>query len=250
MICSCLGNVARAQAPISHEYFDIYSDSAPGHEGSGLEGFEEVRTEQSESPPLYSEDGAVTGEFGSTVGNNAPPNPGDTLSLDRDTDMEGWLDYFQTYQPSIVPFKRTGARDQVLVVNGQVLLSIRDESLERVRVRAVPEANSRTFRGHMRVALRSGVYMPIPSVSPEMAIHGYLSDPDIPLTFFKDSADNYFVRSEFDGEVDMELSVSAPERYFVDPTDLGLGGNIPRDLRPEPLPPEVTEPAQRLFEQL
>jgi len=238
--------VATAQAdegdPILHEFFSGQGDlPRPGDEAAAAE---QIFGRSGPSDPLN------VGPDGPGARNGPAPDESDT-TLDRDTDLEGWLNYFAVFDPTVAPFKRVGSRDAVLVERGEPRLGIGNETARRVRLDfGGPEVTSDVFRGTIAVNLESGALIPIPSVAPNMDIHDYTVRPPLTLRFSRDGAGNYFVQGDHDGVVNLEYVVSAPKSYFGGPlpSDSFLS-DIPARSRPQ-TPDAITAVAAELFEAL
>lgn len=222
-------NAQSAPAPILHEFFSAEASAGPGES-------EQVFGSTGPSDPLG------LGPDAPGARNGPLPNQRDTL-LDRDTDREGWLNYFAVYDPTVAPFKRVGARDLVLQERGEPRLGIARVAVRRVGLeRSGPVAGEPVFTGRIALDLEPDVLIPIPSVAPGMAIHRARTEPAVPHRFFRDGADNYFVRSSHQGVVALELEVSAPAHYFGGPLGVvGQVSEVPPYLRPDV--PESFQPA-------
>lgn len=228
--------------PILHEFFSGQGDlPRPGDEAAAAE---QVYGRTGPDDPLN------LGPDGPGARNGPAPNEQDT-TLDRDTDLEGWLNYFAVFEPTVAPFKRVGSRDAVLFERGEPRLGISDETARRVRLDfGGPEPTSDVFRATISVHLEEGALIPIPSVAPNMDIHDYTVQPPLTLRFSRDGAGNYFVQGDHDGVATLEYLVSAPNSYFGGPLPTNsLLSDIP--VRRRPNTPEAIAPvAQELFELL
>lgn len=237
-----------APAPILHEYFTLVR---PAPRPDPLT--EPSLTAPGEPAPVLAPGGQTLpgGNDPSRPGaRNGPPTGLGDLTLDRDTEREGWLDYYAVFDPTVAPFKRMGVRDESVAERGELRLSVRDEGLRRVPVIAgEPSAEREVFWGSFTVDLRPGSYVPYPSVAPTQTVHRYETAPEVELELFRDSADNFYLRGRQEGLVRVNMLVSAPASYF--------GGELPEDgleRVPEWLvptsPPEAEGPAAQIFAQL
>jgi transglutaminase-like putative cysteine protease len=137
-------------------------------------------------------------------------NPGDQpvlgrggFAADRDTETrpdlhtgpDGTLKYVSVFNPDVLPFKRMTAMD---AVRDDYTLYVRSTVLTDVAVgngaRTTPSRDR--FWGDVLVELSPGRDVPLPSVAPDMRILSYEATPKVALTFSKDGADNFYVRSD------------------------------------------------------
>lgn len=116
--------------------------------------------------------------------------------LDYYTGADNQLRYIEAYNPSIVPFKRMSAMDAVTT---DYSLRANSQSLSDLPVGGKPSPNYDLFWGSVFVDLKPGLDVPLPSVAPEMRILSYESTPAIDLLFSKDTADNYYLRTDETG---------------------------------------------------
>jgi transglutaminase-like putative cysteine protease len=170
--------------------------------------------------------------------------------LDRFTSADSTLHYIEVFNPSIVPFKRMSALD---AVRDDFTLTTSSRALADLPVGGKPNKQSDRFWGSIMVQLRPGLDVPIPSVSPEMRILSYETEPAVDIVFSKDIADNYYVRTDEtgkQGQYRVNFLAEAPPRYFAPQVPSGLRVmDIPRD-RVVPLPPGVQEEAEMALSKL
>ncbi len=153
------------------------------------------------------------------------------FAADRDTEtrpdyhtgQDGTLHYVTVFNPSIIPFKRMSAMDTVR--DDYTLLS-HDRSLVDVAVGGSQSAGRDLFWGSLVIELKRGVDVPIPSVSPDMRFLSYEIKPRVRVTFSKDRADNFYVRSD-------ETGVSGTYRlvFLVDASAAHFAATVPRGYR-------------------
>ncbi len=169
---------------------------------------------------------------------------------DRDTRHEGTLHYQVVFDPSVVPFKRVSSLD---AVNSRFELESTNARYVKVALQPVKNAPDRTFFwGSVLVRTRRGVRLPLPSVAPDMVIHGYRTVPaGIHMTFSKDGADNFAVTAARSRrKVRLRFLVSAPNRYFNHAVPPGLSlANVPAARRPR-VPTAVAQVARRMHRRL
>lgn len=132
--------------------------------------------------------------------------------MDRQTTHDGVLNYTSEFNPSVVPFKRRAVFD---AVGPRYMLHVRDSSLREVRVTNTSTPPDRTaFWGSVVLQVSGQRPVPIPSVAPEARIISYTATPATKITFFKDSADNFWVRARRKGRLRLVFLSDAPRRYF------------------------------------
>jgi len=169
---------------------------------------------------------------------------------DRDTRHEGTLHYQVVFNPSVVPFKRVSALD---AVNDGFVLVSRTARYVKVPLKTVKNAPDRTFFwGSVLLRTRRGHRLPLPSVAPDMVIHGYQTVPaGIRMTFYKDGADNFAVTADRSRrKVRLRFLVSAPNRYYSHQVPKGLTlADVPSVRRPT-VPPAVARVAARMHRRL
>src|SRR5690606_38728388 len=162
-----------------------------------------------------------------------------------DTSMDGVLGYVSVFNPAIVPFKRVSAFDAVAP---DLSLYTAPSALADLEVGGAPRPGHERFWGSLSVTLNPGADVAIPSVAADMRILSYEVTPRTSLTFSRDGADNYFVRSDeagTHGEHRLVFLVEADPRTFVAtiPPSLRLA-SLDR-ARVRPLPPRVGASARR-----
>jgi hypothetical protein len=143
---------------------------------------------------------------------------------DRQTALEGGLDYFEAFDPAIAPYKRVTAFDDVrLDADGKTpVLGVRDTQLRAVPIetgaRAADDRQPRDrFVGDVELDFRSERLQPLPSVSPDSRIYSVSTTPPIDVQIERDGADNYFIRARGrlpDQAVHVRFQTDARRSYF------------------------------------
>ena len=173
----------------------------------------------------------------------------ETFRPDDQTHLDAQLHYTEAFNPAIAPFARLSAMD---AVRSDFTLAVSRRSLEEVPVvgSAAAAADRDTFWGSVVVELAPGEAVPIPSVSPEARILSYRTTPPVPVRFYRDSADNFFVAGQVRATVRLVLLTDAAASYFgAEVTDDRTPADIPAG-RLVPVPPEVAWSAQRVASEL
>jgi hypothetical protein len=103
------------------------------------------------------------------------------------------------------------------------------------------------------VQLAPGVDAPLPSVAPDMRILSYEAEPPINLTFSKDGADNFYVRSDeasAHGEYRLVFLVDADAGYFAPalPTGQRYTPAMVRRMAPPEIVAQLPDGVQRAAE--
>lgn len=130
--------------------------------------------------PVFGRDGAVTDR----VTEDRP---------DANTGADDILKYTSVFNPDVMPFKRMSSLDGIEAGYRQ---TIRDPALIDLPVGGVTDRARDRFWASLMVELHPGAPVAIPSVAPDMRILSYETQPPIRVTFSKDSADNFYVRSD------------------------------------------------------
>jgi hypothetical protein len=165
--------------------------------------------------------------------------------LDRTTTHDGQLHYQATFNPSVVPFKRMEAFDRI---TRDFRMIVGNPELEAVELaRRVPPPGHDAFWGSVELTFNSSAAVPLPSVAPEARIVAYETTPRTTLSFYRDSADNFWVRSPHRRRVQLVFLSDAPQSYFAPELPAFVSTkDIPRRLRPV-VPKEVAAAARQVI---
>jgi hypothetical protein len=174
------------------------------------------------------------------------PRHGDQLDRqtsahpDRNTSSDGQLHYSEVFNPSVVPFKRMSALDEVASDYG---LLVHEGPLETVPVGGDASPDRDLFWGSLVLDFTAERRIPIPSVAPEMRVLSYETQPPVALEFLRDGADNYLVavNERGIGTVRLVFLVDAPATYFAPK----LPGSVRLGELSRLVPPELS-PVSRL----
>lgn len=167
------------------------------------------------------------------------------VSPDRTTTMDGVLHYREVFNPSVVPFKRMSAFDRV---KPGYLLGLREPALRLVPLSPGPTPPDRdAFWGSLLLSVKPGKPVPIPSVAAEVRILSYTSTPQVAVSFHRDSADNYWVRTNHRGALRLVFLCDAPRHYFAPQIPATVTAlDVPAAERPT-LPPAVRAAADKVI---
>jgi transglutaminase-like putative cysteine protease len=205
-----------------------------------------IRTEDRTLPQPDTSTTVAPGER--TLGEGVKPDRSTSLQIDRSTQREGVLHYNAEFNPEVVPFKRMTSFD---AVEESYRLAVRDRTLRAEPLAAGPTPPDRdAFWGSLMLQLQPGKAVPIPSVAPEARILSYRSTPPARFSFFRDSADNFWVSADQGGKLRLVFLTDAPRHYFspqIPPTV--TVSDVPARLRPR-LPGEVQRAADSMLKRL
>ena len=223
--CLCLAAMlraperARAQDSPLHEYVPAISPSEARATGRGAT---ELAEGARAAPAAEGGEGEATSQRG------ASPNQ-ENFRPDRSTSLEGGLDYYETFNPAIAPFKRVTGFDAVrLDTDGKTpVLGVSDARRRVVALEgmgAAPDRRPRDrFSGQMDLSFREQRVQPFPAVSPESRLLSLRTEPSLSVQVERDAADNLFIRALGhvpDEPVRVRWETDAPRTYF--------GAEVPR----------------------
>jgi hypothetical protein len=200
-----LGALALAQSgeaprPVLHE--DLPSpggdkaaptigDSTPGANPSAIAAGDKVLPKPSLDKPSGGGAGSaepVLGKGGFAADRSTSMKP------DENTGPDSTLHYVSVFNPDVLPFKRMSTFD---AVGDDYTLRVNRTVLTEIPVGGTTDARTRDrFWGDVAIQLEPGKDIPLPSVAPDMRILSYEVKPKVKLTFEKDGADNFYVRTE------------------------------------------------------
>ena len=173
---------------------------------------------------------------------------------DRETGSDGTLRYVSVFNPDVLPFKRMSALDAIA---DDYTLGIARTSLVELPVGGSTTAARDRFWGSVMVQLSPGTDVPLPSVAPDMRILSYETEPPTTLTFSRDGADNFYVRSDESaarGTFRLIFMADADAGYFAPklPTGKRYTPRLVRELAPPgllaPVPPRVAQVARGILD--
>ncbi|MCA9678775.1 MAG: transglutaminase domain-containing protein [Kofleriaceae bacterium] len=172
---------------------------------------------------------------------------------DYNTGADGTLHYVSVFNPDVLPFKRMSALDRV---RDDYMLTIASATTVELPVGGHTDPSRDRFWGSVMVELQPGRDVALPSVAPDMRILSYEAEPRTTLTFSKDGADNFYVRSDessAQGTYRVNFLVDADAGYFAPQIPAAVSGMRLRDIADAaddaglavPLPTNVAAEAQR-----
>jgi len=229
----------QAGSPILHEYVEIRTSEragrhAPGWVGPAADGIlpDEIHEDGSEvRPPAKA---------------SHEPERDDSFRPDRDTSLAATGGYDEPFSPSVAPFARLSALDEV---RDDYQLIVHDRGLQPVPPAQRPTPDRIVFYGRVEVTFHRGVPMALPSPAPDLRVYGYEMTPRTgKVEFFKDGADNLYAQSDVPGKRQLTYLVDAPRTYFEGPVP--LGAQLSEIQHPPVLPDKVQRAGDRVLAQL
>jgi transglutaminase-like putative cysteine protease len=154
-----------------------------------------------------------------------------SFAADRDTEAvpdmqtgpDSTLEYVTVFNPTVIPFKRMSSMDAVR--DDYTLYSSSPSTREQLTVGGTQSPRRDLFWGSLAIRIETGRDIPIPSVAPDMRILSYETTPSqLDLTFSRDTADNYYVRTDesgISGDYRLVFLVDAPADHFGVPVPRG-----------------------------
>lgn len=133
---------------------------------------------------------------------------------------------YAVFDPYLLSLKRQTALDSI---KEDYSMYITDPSLKQLPLSH--NYRKEVFNAELIADLRTGKHISIPSVSPDAEILEYSADPNVNIKFYKDGADNFYVKSDASGEVTLRFKMTADSDYF--------SGYIPEHLTLDDIPSEV-----------
>jgi len=242
-VCACLvlwPDGAAADEPILHEFLSgIDPDEAraiarpmlPSKDKDDPRGDDAARTASDDSagPNRHGDrsgDSDAEGEEADlpvSRPHSAAPNP-ENFRPDRLTSLEGSLDYYEAFNPSVAPFKRVTAFGAIrLDADGKTpVLGLEDARRRVVPIEGLqapaPDARPRDrFVGEIDLDFHANSLQALPTVSPESRILTLTTQPKLDVQIERDAADNMFLRARGplpDGTVHVRWDTDAPRSYF------------------------------------
>ncbi len=245
------GEARQRDGRILHRYFDVDEWQTEGDDDRELgprpsdqgEGEEGLGGATSEPPPSRPDSDAGAGWWLSPgeaewiwtpdgpVGPGSIDAPhGDVADASRDTPLDGdtagvdELSYQSNFQPSVVPFKRGTAQQEIRRRgNGQVLAGLERGELRPVEVGGQPQAGEDSFRGSFLMRMEAGEPQPVASVAPQQRVLSLESEPRVDLELRRDAADNLYLVSPVDEVVRINMDIAVDRFYFDGDIDPGVG---------------------------
>lgn len=157
---------------------------------------------------------------------------GSAARPDRDTQKESSLSYQASFDPSVVPFKRNRALNQVDAGGNLKLVAGEHREVPVIGHRVAP--GREVFWGSVLVISEADEPIPLPTVAPDSRILAYRAHPKRALRFERDEADNLYLRAGGAASFHLVYLIDADSKYFSRraATSASLA-DIPGKLRPK-----------------
>ncbi|OIR11281.1 MAG: hypothetical protein BEU05_00875 [Marine Group III euryarchaeote CG-Bathy2] len=213
------------------------SDFSDQHADPDNDGSDNLR-EYNENTDPCDED---SDDDGDPDGEDPPPiEPGEPPGTRPDTGRtDGNVTIYEIFDPALMTLKRWSAQDALYYDSSSTdpyTMYIYDTS----KVEIFPTGSTdytHIFEGWlwMGVIVSAEVYTPIPSVSPDADIIDYdANQTGLEIYFYKDGADNYYIRGSEGASIDLRYRMGTNGSYFNRPVDDTL---TTADLPPEAIRP-------------
>jgi transglutaminase-like putative cysteine protease len=264
LLLVCGASVARAQqpAPTLHEYFEAPTarDLEPRRARSGAR----TQTREPAGPPSLSpepkREELVLGESGPMATDPLPapqgpldPGAAQANKLDDKTDRVDQLDYFPTFDPSVIPYKRVVAQNHVILTpDGDWAMALEPGQPTRVMLTPAPRAEGEdSFWGTFVLrGEQAGRPIPIPSVAPSQRVLRVEVEPQVPVTIWRDAADNLSLQISHAGPVRVNMLIAVPRFYFDGELDPAVTWGQLDGLGAIKLPPRAQLLAQQALKRI
>lgn len=177
------------------------------------------------------------------------------MTPDDQTGGDAQLTYEAVFNPDVLPFKRMSSLD---APQADFTLVVSRPQLTDLPVGGKTDKSRDRFWGSVAVQLTTGQPAPLPSVAPDMRILSYEVKPALKVTFSKDGADNYYVRTDekANGTYRLVFLADADAGYFAPQlptkrsyTPLHVQTLTPSELQVD-IPPAVRAEAMKTLERI
>lgn len=136
--------------------------------------------------------------------------------LDDNTDRVDELDYYSSFDPSVIPFKRLVSQNVVRYTSGQYVFAVDPRNTTNVPiVNKEPQSTEDVFWGTFLVKAAPGVSLPIASVAPNQRILEAQTEPPADVEISRDAAGNYSMIVNTQGLTRVNLKIAVPRSYFI-----------------------------------
>jgi len=204
---------------------------------------EALTSDPQPSPSLAGEPSPMPGEADLGAGDAAPEEVSsatpDSIRPDTATEKDAQLEYFETFNPSIVPHKRGRALNSVDDNFDLKLIRGHLRPVKEARMEDVASVQRDIFTAEAVVEARGDEAIPMPSVSSDDRLLSWEASPPQALVFLRDDGDNLYVRLGKPGRATVRWRIAAPRTYFARSPEaarrMSLGA-IPAAVRPRPTP--------------
>ncbi len=213
------------------------SDFSDQHGDADNDGSDNLREYNEDTDPCDDD----SDDDGDPDGGDPPPlPPGEENGTKPDTGRtDGEVTIYEIFNPPLMSLKRWYAQD-ALYYDSSLPDPYSMYIYDRNKVEIEPTGTTdytHVFEGWlwMGVTLSTELYTPIPSVAPDADVIDYDSNATgVDVSFYKDGADNYFIRGNQDVVIDLRYRMGTNGSYFNRP--------VSETLTLDDLPPESIRP--------
>ncbi len=138
---------------------------------------------------------------------------GTTNQLDDKTDRVKTLNYFSNFTPSIIPYKRAVAQNEIVKNDEKYEFKVKNQAARKVPTLKSSKPGE-VFWGSFLVRAEQSRLHPLPSISPDQSIIEIQTEPKVGVTLYKDSADNFSAKIDSNALVRINIKYSVPSNYF------------------------------------
>ena len=224
-------------APVLHEALPLDPAEDLSFGATPPDGELPAAIQTTTGPVSVPEEGAVNAR--TTYG--GVQSGGSGYRLDSNTVGPDSVRYSEPFTPAIVPFKRSGVFDAVAP---DMQLIVHSPQRVGLPIGGVPTVRDDQFYGDMTVDLVAERDVKIPSVAPGARILSVRLTPPVAVVFHRDSAENWFVRSEKTQRVRLVMHLAVDRSVFSSPYGNVSWRRLSRELAG--LPPDVQAAGARI----
>lgn len=219
---------AQQQEPVLHEFF-TYSPGSVQGSPSDLPalpepGREEASTEADTSSVIVqTAQGPSLSDALRPPWQEEPPQLpdqwNDPVGMDLNTTAPDLLQYIETFEPSVAPFKRLGVRNRVIGTTawGEFELAVPSSGATPLTISSRVPGGYDIFTGTVAIETDGAQMIPVPSVSPDEVVLQARVIPDAGLQWLRDEAGNAFVWIDAPGLYTLHWLVAVDPAYFSAP---------------------------------
>ncbi|MEO8877350.1 MAG: transglutaminase-like domain-containing protein [Polyangiaceae bacterium] len=167
--------------------------------------------------------------FGAAGSSLVQSDPDAKFTPDRDTRRPDVSPAVDPFTPSVAPFERLAAFDQV---HADYTLGVETSALVSLSPRSdiAHDGSEEQFFANLEVDVRPGARVRIPSVGPDTRVvhaHAGIAGKDVPFRLWKDGADNWFVEGFTRGRIRLVMELTIPRGAFGGEFQLDRWTDVP-----------------------
>lgn len=170
-------------------------------------------------------------------------------TLDSNTDRVDSLNYFENFDPSIIPYKRVVSQNSVYRSSDGEYVVRRLGTPRNIAPALTLVPDSQIFWGSFLLQMDENRMQPIASVAPHQQILDIQTEPPVRAQVLVDDAGNFLVRAPFNGPLRVNMKIAVPGSYFTGEF-LPVSWDDIDGLGLEPLEPDVLRTARDVQAQI